>query len=458
MVFSYADDNKLLVKRISVTALLTVIFLLSFSRSAFAIEDLLRDYAQLSKDIAATVFHSKETDPLYKDIFYARNMRAKKINILQVVFNEAEIDNGVGGNKLTHTTNKVLDFLSRNQKVLGPALVFFEDMVDGLRHFESEERGHFENKKLSELDALLEAIDILKSSNAFGEKLQIKNTNWNNYLGALAGKSLGEADLEFQLDSVRGFDDRAVYHKDSLSDSQPKVIWGNELPDKNLVLTFDDGPHYKNTGKILDTLKVNNIKAYFFVVGKNVGNVLAPEDFNKVYVRLEQKFGKREGLSETNRRKFDDEIVQFTRKYRKNRTVIERIINEGHELGNHSYSHSVLTKKEEYARDLEIWKTNKLIEGIIGTRTRYFRPPYGATNFSLRRSVDELELVSVMWTIDSLDWSAPSPQFIVDKVIERCVKLGKGIILFHDIHSQTVEALPLIIKELKSRGFKFISL
>jgi peptidoglycan/xylan/chitin deacetylase (PgdA/CDA1 family) len=446
------------VKRISVTGLQTVIFLLSFSCSAFAIEDLLRDYAQVSKDIAATVFHSKETDPLYKDIFYARNMRVKKINILQVVFNAAEKDIGVGANKLTHTTNKVLDFLSRNQKELGPALVFFEDMVDGLRHFESEERGHIENKNLSELNSLLEAIDILKSANVSGGKLEKKKSDWNNYLGALAGKSLEEADLEFQLDSVRGFDDRAVYHKDSLSDSEPKVIWGNELPDKNLVLTFDDGPHYKYTGRILDILKVSNIKAYFFVVGKNVGKVLAPEDFNKVYVRLEKKFGKRAGLTETNGRNFDAALVQSTITYRKNRGVLERVINEGHELGNHSYSHSVLTKEEAYARDLEVWKTNKLIEGIIGTRTKYFRPPYGATNFSLRNSVDELDLVSVMWTIDSLDWSAPSPQLIVDKVIERCEKLGKGIILFHDIHSQTVEALPLIIKELKLRGFKFTSL
>jgi len=201
------------------------------------------------------------------------------------------------------------------------------------------------------------------------------------------------------------------------------LLWGFEIPEKTVVLTFDDGPHYKNTDKILDTLKKYDAKAYFFAIGKNIGTV------DKGTVKLDKKSKK-----------------------------LKRALAEGHILANHSFSHSVMTKLTKEQQQLELSDTNLLIKKVSGKNVAEFRPPYGAKNKQLVDIAKTEGMRSIMWNIDSMDWATPVPQTIVDNVLKELEKKKKGIVLFHDIHKQSVQALPLLMEQLNEKGYKVVTL
>ena len=179
-----------------------------------------------------------------------------------------------------------------------------------------------------------------------------------------------------------------------------------EADDPNAI-TFDDGPHPKYTLKLLDGLKERNVKATFFVIGENVSN---------------------------------------------NPDVIKRMAEDGHLIGNHTYSHVQLTCISEEKAITEINKTSELITTYAGVSPKYIRPPYGMYSDALKR---ETNLTPVLWTVDPRDWSVLNTDSVVKHVLKRA-KSG-DIILLHDIFDTSVEAAFQIIDALKAEGYEFVT-
>jgi peptidoglycan/xylan/chitin deacetylase (PgdA/CDA1 family) len=176
-------------------------------------------------------------------------------------------------------------------------------------------------------------------------------------------------------------------------------------------MSFDDGPHPELTPKLLDMLKERGIKATFYVVGRNVAQ-------------------------------YPD--------------VARRIVAEGHEIANHTWSHPSLTKLSAARVAKEIESTTEAITGATGVKPTTLRPPYGATNAALNRRInDEFGLKVAMWSVDPQDWKIRKASHVSSHIIERAV--AGDIILAHDIHPSTVAAMPQTLDALAAKGLKFVT-
>ncbi len=186
-----------------------------------------------------------------------------------------------------------------------------------------------------------------------------------------------------------------------------------ETDQKMIALTFDDGPHPRRTAEILDILAEYGVKATFFVIGKNA------EAYPKTLLR---------------------------------------VANEGHEIGNHTYSHMTAKGANMSKFKSEIERTDKIIEDIIGVKPTLFRPPTGYCDSMTVQSVTELNHKIVVWTVDTMDWAHNNENNIV-KTIRTRVKCG-SIILMHDFiagNSPTPNVLRRIIPELLEEGYSFVT-
>ncbi len=252
---------------------------------------------------------------------------------------------------------------------------------------------------------------------------QVSN-RWSAYIAKLT-KRLSTAqilaDLDDELIGATPADDHDLV---SIAAKARVLEWnGEELPDRTILLTFDDGPHPVHTAAILDVLKSNNVRAVFFQIGRNLS----------------------EGNHGQNQARQINQIEQ-------------RIITEGHAVGNHSFSHTLLTRLPDKSIGREIAETQLLLEMAIpnrASRTSGFRPPFGIRDDKVLVEVDRQQLRSIVWNIDSEDWADPVPMSIAHRVVQEAEKAGRGIVLMHDIHARSVEALPIVIDELRKRGFRF---
>ena len=182
-----------------------------------------------------------------------------------------------------------------------------------------------------------------------------------------------------------------------------RVVKNNKL----VALTFDDGPN-NNTGRVLDILHKYNVKATFFILGTNIKG---HED------------------------------------------IIKRMNKEGHQIGNHMYSHKLITRlKGEEIID-EIDKTDSLIYNIIGKRPLILRPSYGSLNKRVRRVIDR---PIINWSIDTLDWKYHNSKYISNKIVDK-VKDG-DIVLMHDIYTATFNSLDITIPKLLNKGYKLVTI
>lgn len=194
-----------------------------------------------------------------------------------------------------------------------------------------------------------------------------------------------------------------------------EVFAANRSAGKYVALTFDDGPHTEYTAQILDILKKYDAKATFFVIGQNA---------------------------------------------EKNPALVKREFDEGHEIGNHTYSHPKM--KVIGASELvdEIEKTQKIVEDITGRAPRLFRSPGGYFDDGIIKTIESYDCTPVLWSWrqDTRDWSKPPVSSVVNTVLGN---LQNGdIILFHDYNtkgSPTPDALRVILPELKERGYSFVT-
>lgn len=179
---------------------------------------------------------------------------------------------------------------------------------------------------------------------------------------------------------------------------------------KLIALTFDDGPDKKVTPRILDTLKENNVKATFFMLGKNVRN-------------------------------YPD--------------IAKEVVNQGHEVANHSETHANLNKTKKSQIEKEVIQTKKIIEKATGISPTLFRPPYGEYNSAVLDFANKSDQKVIMWSVDTLDWKHKNKNQIVNLAMQG--SKSESIILMHDIHSTTADALPKLINNLQNEDFEFVT-
>jgi len=200
----------------------------------------------------------------------------------------------------------------------------------------------------------------------------------------------------------------------SLADFQPGqgTIYSSVLVRGSYIaMTFDDGPHAEFTPKLLDQLKARNIKATFFVVGQNVA--AHPQ-------------------------------------------IARRIVDEGHEIANHSWSHPAFAKMSNEAVSSQIQRTEDAIFSATGLRSTNFRPPYGSISAAQKKWVPQkFKLRIVLWSVDPLDWRKPGDAVLRSRIVNGAH--DGAIILAHDIHGTTVRAMPETFDELLAKGFKFVT-
>lgn len=174
---------------------------------------------------------------------------------------------------------------------------------------------------------------------------------------------------------------------------------------KTIAITFDDGPG-PYTKQLLAGLKERDVKAAFFVIGENA--VL-------------------------------------------HKDILKQMKEEGHLIGNHTFSHVGLDQISEKNLDQEILSVNRLLESVTGEPVRYIRPPYGkrTTKYSCIN-----HMTNVLWNIDPLDWSIQEKERIKEHILSHA-KDG-GIIILHDIYESSVLAALDTIDELKKEGYHFV--
>jgi peptidoglycan/xylan/chitin deacetylase (PgdA/CDA1 family)/uncharacterized caspase-like protein len=328
-----------------------------------------------------------------------------------------------------------IDYLMKNPDLRDADRLALFDVADELLSITQEEEHSAGIKKSSSLHRSLQKLnDELKSiQSTYQEEVarifsllesrgkEPKREKWQEYVSFLKGflkreqilAEYGGEKMEEPDEILRG----------ARRDTKEEVF-GYDLPPKSVVLTFDDGPHRRYTDEILAILKKYGIKAAFFNVGSNLGVV--------------------------------DEKANI--KLAPTAAVSKRILESGHLLANHSYSHPDLRRLGAAQRSKEIVSTNLLLEKIIGAKPILFRPPYGAKNPEVLKDIEAQGLRSVMWNLDSLDWADPIPESVAQRVLKEIHEEKKGILLMHDIHKQSVAALPRILDELIKEDYTFLIL
>ena len=187
------------------------------------------------------------------------------------------------------------------------------------------------------------------------------------------------------------------------ADKEPEA----EAEIRKIAITFDDGPHPSYTAQLLDGLKERGIHATFFVTGEHA---------------------------------------------EANPEIIKRMLEEGHLIGNHTYSHIQLTEKNREIFREELIRTNEIIEEITGEEVQYVRPPYGSWDKSFEK---ELNMFPVLWNVDPLDWCSKNVACITRKIVSKAEE--NDIILMHDYYETSVTAALRAIDELMEGGYTFVT-
>jgi len=183
-----------------------------------------------------------------------------------------------------------------------------------------------------------------------------------------------------------------------------------------VALTFDDGPSMGYTEKVLDILKKENVKATFFVTGEKAN--------------------------------------QYP-------YILKQISDAGHEIGNHTYYHSRVTWLSDEKLLDEIKRTSDVVERITRKKTKFFRPPFGTISPERKKLIESMGYSIVMWYGNAddfyhLGWGMRTPKSITKRVMSQLK--GGNIILMHDDSKQIIEALPMIIDEIRKRGYNFVTI
>lgn len=183
------------------------------------------------------------------------------------------------------------------------------------------------------------------------------------------------------------------------------------ITEKVVAMTFDDGPHPSLTPKLLDILKARNIKCTFFVIGKQA----------QMYPN-----------------------------------IIRRMISEGHEVANHTWTHPSLTSRSDDQIRSELKQSEDAMLAAANYRPHLIRPPYGAINTRIKELMfAEFGYSTIMWSVDPQDWRRPGVSVVTSRLVNGAHP--GAIMLAHDIHPPTIEAMPAMFDQLLAKGYQFVT-
>ncbi len=184
-----------------------------------------------------------------------------------------------------------------------------------------------------------------------------------------------------------------------------------ETSEKVIAITFDDGPHGVNTPRLLDMLKKRGVKATFYVVGN---------------------------------------MVEY------NPQILKRMIAEGHEIGNHTVTHGNLARMSDASLRKELQDAHDMIVDATGVAPKSMRPPGGAiTNDQKKLMLKEFGYPTILWSVDPEDWKRPGASVVTSRLVNGA-RPG-GILLVHDLHAPTVDAMPSTLDQLLAKGYRFVT-
>ncbi len=192
------------------------------------------------------------------------------------------------------------------------------------------------------------------------------------------------------------------------------VYTDGQLGEGQIAITFDDGPHATRTARVLEILRAAGVRADFFEIGRNAA--AHPE-------------------------------------------ISRQVVAAGHIVGSHTFSHADLGKLPERHAETEIEAGEASVSLALGRPTAevpFFRFPYGAKTATELVFVQKRGNTTFFWNMDSQDWKIRNPHQLFLNVLQELDRARRGIILFHDIHEQTVIVLPHLLQELRVRGFKTV--
>jgi peptidoglycan-N-acetylglucosamine deacetylase len=200
--------------------------------------------------------------------------------------------------------------------------------------------------------------------------------------------------------------------KTKASPAEPSITYSwIHVDGPYIAMTFDDGPSGKLTPKLLDLLAARHIKATFFLIGENA--VEHPD-------------------------------------------IVAREVREGHEVENHSWSHPNLAKMSDDGVRSQLRRTDDTIRNAIGNSPTLLRPPYGSITARQKKWINqEFGYKIALWDVDPFDWKRPGPSVVCNRIV-KLTRAG-SIILAHDIHPGTIEAMPCVFDQLLAKGFKFVT-
>ena len=190
-----------------------------------------------------------------------------------------------------------------------------------------------------------------------------------------------------------------------------EILWSVPSAGKVVALTFDDGPSRNYTIKYLDLLREKQVKATFFLIGRNV---------------------------------------------QKSPVLAALIAGEGHEIANHTYDHYIKKMSEAVIKE-QISRTYHLLKEWTQQEIKYVRPPGGNNRIKMKSVAAEMEMQLVMWSVDPQDWREDITPAEIIRTIKEQLTPG-AIIVLHEGKPQTLEALPALIDELRQDGWDFVTI
>ena len=301
------------------------------------------------------------------------------------------------------------------------SLPLLDDVVEALGHLDdvSEAKREVRRDLLARLERVYSAEERLEVEKAWGTGETVREARTR----ARTFKAEKTLETEIQNYARRLVKDVVLPPSRSPSASvsyRPSTgpegnLTGREFPSKMWAITYDDGPA-RQTAQILDELLSRNMKATFFWLSKNAPN------------------------------------------YEK--SAVARAKKEGHGLANHSATHQQLTKLGPAGLDKEITESTKTLARIYGQSLGFFRLPYGSgvNNSAIRDRIAKAGMIHVYWNVDTLDWQDRNPDTLYNRTMKQIARQGRGVILFHDIHSQTVIASRRMMDDLRKQGAKVVTM
>ncbi|MFK2826909.1 polysaccharide deacetylase family protein [Bacillus sp. B190/17] len=287
--------------------------------------------------------------------------------------------------------------------------------LDNIRTIVTERLNHEEDIAFYIMDDLLEEA----LSNPSDWKWSLSNKALTFYFDKyeVAAGAAGSMKAAIPLEELEPFLKEAIVKELKITDGHKEQSDARNIKQvpldpngKYIALTFDDGPNSTSTPQVLETLKAHNAVATFFMLGSQV-------EYYPV--------------------------------------IAKQVLEAGHEIGSHTENHRDLSTLNESQIRQELGEASRKIEEAVGQKPTLLRPPYGAYNDKVLNAAKQDGTPIILWSVDSLDWKSRNAQAVNDAIL-RNIAPG-AIVLMHDIHLSTAEALPALLTALQKEGYQFVT-